>query len=87
MGKFFPGERISSIHGKPQKMVWQGLDVVVIPMYHPAAALYRGNLRPVLLADFQKILKVLALITQGSPVNEEEDQKEAVSHQKQAALF
>ncbi|HBE89714.1 MAG TPA: uracil-DNA glycosylase [Candidatus Andersenbacteria bacterium] len=75
---------ISKIHGQAKR---NKKGQVVIPMYHPAAALYRGNLRPVLLADFQKILKVLALITQGSPVNEEEDQKEAVSHQKQAALF
>jgi DNA polymerase len=75
---------ISNIHGQPKR---NAKGQVIIPMYHPAAALYRGNLRPVLVADFQKILKVLALITQGSPVNEEEDQKEAVSQQKQAALF
>src|SRR3990167_1070493 len=76
---------ISKIHGQAKR---NKKGQVVIPMYHPAAALYRGNLRPVLLADFQKILKVLALITQGSPVNkEEEDQKEVASQQKQTALF
>lgn len=79
------GLSITNVHGQPKR---NAKGQVIMPMYHPAAALYRGNLRPVLLADFQKILKVLALITQGSPVNkEEEEQKEAVPQQKQAALF
>ena len=31
-------------------------------LYHPAAALYQGSLREVLLADFKKIPKVLKAI-------------------------
>lgn len=53
-----PGFSISKIHGQPKRRNGK----VVMPMYHPAAALYSGNLRSVLLADFQKIPKVLALI-------------------------
>ena len=76
---------ISKIHGQPKR---NKKDQVVIPMYHPAAALYRGNLRPVLLADFQNIPKVLNLLEHGNPINkEEEEQKEILSPQKQAALF
>ena len=76
---------ISKIHGQPKR---NKKDQVVIPMYHPAAALYRGNLRPVLLTDFQNIPKVLKLLKQGNPINkEEESQKEILSQQKQAALF
>ncbi len=79
------GMSITKIHGQPKR---NAKGQVIMPMYHPAAALYRGDLRPVLLADFKKIPKVLKLIDQGSPVNkEEEDQKEAIFQQKQAALF
>ncbi len=53
-----PGFSISKIHGQPKRRNGR----VVMPMYHPAAALYSGNLRPVLLADFQKIPKVIELI-------------------------
>ncbi len=60
-----PGFSISKIHGQPQIVTRASLPAgrqVVMPMYHPAAALYSGKLRPVLLADFQKIPKLLAQI-------------------------
>ncbi len=44
----------TKIHGKPIK---RG-DRTILPLYHPAAALYDGSLRDVLLQDF-KILKDL----------------------------
>lgn len=49
------GFSISKIHGQPKRR--QGL--VILPMYHPAAALYRGDLLPVLQTDFKKIPKLL----------------------------
>mgnify|MGYP002623552031 CR=1 FL=1 len=58
---------ISNIHGQPKRNA-QGQ--VIIPMYHPAAALYRGNLRPVLHEDFARILKVLKLVEEGEAVTE-----------------
>ncbi|MDO8639096.1 MAG: uracil-DNA glycosylase [Candidatus Daviesbacteria bacterium] len=59
MGKFFPGERISGIHGKPKKMLWQGLDLVIIPMYHPAAALRNGNMMKAFKEDFKIIPQIM----------------------------
>lgn len=56
-----PGLSISAIHGQPKRRA----DRVVMPIHHPAAALYRGDLRAVLAADFQKIPKVLTLLRQG----------------------
>lgn len=53
-----PDFSISKIHGQPNRRNGR----LVMPMYHPAAALYSGKLRPVLLADFQKIPKLLAQI-------------------------
>jgi uracil-DNA glycosylase family 4 len=63
-----PGLSITKVHGQPKRRNNQ----VVIPMYHPAAALYRGDLRPVLAADFQKIPKVLQLIKAGKDTTKEE---------------
>ncbi|MBI4039744.1 uracil-DNA glycosylase [Candidatus Daviesbacteria bacterium] len=60
MGKFFPGEKISQIHGQPRKIKWQGMDLVVIPMYHPAAALRSNALMEALKKDFQIIPEVLS---------------------------
>lgn len=51
MGKFLPNARISEIHGKP---VWVR-DRLIVPMYHPAAALHQPSLKPVLITDFKAL--------------------------------
>ena len=56
MARWFPGERISQIHG--QSRVFDG--VAVVPMYHPAAALRDGSLRAVMRQDFAQIPTLLA---------------------------
>lgn len=55
MARWFPGERISDIHGRERQFdgLW------VIPMYHPAAALRNGSLRDVMKADFARIPTLL----------------------------
>ncbi len=55
MGKFLPGEKISGIHGKRFDVKWHNRDIVVVPMYHPAAALRNGNVMNQLKNDFLKI--------------------------------
>jgi uracil-DNA glycosylase len=57
MGKFFVGESISRIHGRPRKTA-DGL--VVFPVYHPAAALHQPALRDALVADFAALALFLA---------------------------
>ena len=57
MGKFFPGESISRIHGKPRKTA-DGL--LLFPVYHPAAALHQPALRSALHADFAALALFLA---------------------------
>jgi uracil-DNA glycosylase len=64
-----PGLVISKIHGQPKR---NAKGQVVMPMYHPAAALYSGNLRPALFADFAKIPKVLEMVKKGKAVNKED---------------
>jgi DNA polymerase len=55
MAKFFPGQSISKIHGKPRR---EG-NVIYYPMYHPAAALHRQDLMDTVRED---MLKIPALI-------------------------
>ena len=57
MAKFFPGASISRIHGQPKRAG----GVIYFPMYHPAAALHRGDLVATVKAD---MLKLPALVEQ-----------------------
>lgn len=59
LNKFLPGKKISEVHGKVQKIDWQEKRITIIPLYHPAAVLYRRNLKSVLEKDFQEIKKHL----------------------------
>ena len=52
---FLPLESISRIHGQIKKISWQGLDVNLIPLYHPSAGLRNGEMLRALETDFQKI--------------------------------
>ncbi len=59
MAKFLPDEKISQIHGQARFVDWQGKKLIVLPMYHPAAALRRGEIMHQLKEDFQKISLLL----------------------------
>ena len=48
--RILPGAKISKIHGEPQYKN----DRIIMPMYHPAAALYRQRYRTILIQDFLK---------------------------------
>lgn len=59
MGLFLPPEmKISQVHGQPKKV----RDRVILPLYHPAAALYNGGMRTTLMYDFKKIPLVVKKI-------------------------
>jgi DNA polymerase len=51
MGYFINNGKISSIHGRS---FWSG-GRLVVPMYHPAAALHQPSLRDVVKEDFSKL--------------------------------
>lgn len=56
---FIPEARISEVHGQAiQKTITLGNNSyqwLIVPLYHPAAALYNGSLRQTLLEDFLSI--------------------------------
>ncbi len=51
MARWFPNEKVSKIHGSARRFG----DLVVVPMYHPAAALHQQSLRRVIEEDFKKL--------------------------------
>lgn len=56
MARWFPGEKISRIHGKPRWFDGR----MIIPMMHPAAALHQPQYRALIEADFQRLPEFLA---------------------------
>jgi len=89
MERFLPNQKISQIHGTAVRREISGIGKQVFyALYHPAAALYQGSLREVLLSDFKKIPKVLKAIEKESTtqVNKVEAKVES-EEKKQAALF
>ena len=70
LARYFPGESIGKIHGRPRKVG----EIICFPMYHPAAALHQGSLRKMIEADMQKIPVLLEQLDQ---VAEEKTQPQA----------
>lgn len=66
MARFFPNTRISAIHGKAQRIG----NRLVVPMYHPAAALHQPSLRKTIQADFARLPELIG--REGAPVRAEE---------------
>lgn len=63
MNDFFPSEKISDIHGKLLIKKFNHINTKhFLPLYHPAAALYNGDMRETLMEDFKKIPKILEKI-------------------------
>lgn len=56
MARFLPNAKISEVHGQSAWVRGR----LIVPMYHPAAALHQPSLRPALEKDFKKIPEYLA---------------------------
>ena len=70
MARYFPLQRISAIHGQGQ---WVN-DRMVVPMFHPAAALHQPGLRTAIEQDFARLPAYLEQVRQRQepvPVPEE----------------
>ena len=55
---FFPDLVISRDHGQARTVQQGGSEFLVIPLYHPAAALYNGSMRQTLIDDFLQAKKL-----------------------------
>jgi uracil-DNA glycosylase len=52
---FLPDVQISKVHGQP--LTWEGY--TLLPLYHPAAALYNGKMRQTLIDDFAAVASII----------------------------
>jgi DNA polymerase len=82
MGRFLPNAKISEVHG--QAMHIRGR--LLVAMYHPAAALHQGSLKPVLARDFALLPELIAKSGVTSTVTEASSPPEK-SEPKQLSLF
>ncbi|OYX37174.1 uracil-DNA glycosylase [Candidatus Saccharibacteria bacterium 32-50-10] len=55
---FLPDLRISRDHGRLHTVRYHQHEYLLIPLYHPAAALYNGSMRQVLVDDFLRAAEV-----------------------------
>lgn len=55
---FIPDLHISRDHGYARKVRYREHEFLVIPLYHPAAALYNGGMRQTLIDDFVAAAKL-----------------------------
>jgi len=59
MNYFIPNAYISTVHGKLKEIIWEGVNLFVFPIYHPAAALRNGQMMTALKEDFKRIPEVI----------------------------
>jgi DNA polymerase len=62
MGKFLPNAKISEVHGQIKNIKWNKHDMIMVPMYHPAAALRREDIRLEFEKDFIKLKEIIEKI-------------------------
>ncbi len=62
MEYFLPDYKIGQIHGQPKRITFGDRKIVLMPLFHPAAALYNGGLRQTLIDDFLKVPEVIRQI-------------------------
>lgn len=77
LNKFLPGEYISKVHGQARFVDFAGKRLIVIPMYHPAAALRNGGVMLQLQEDFKKIKKFL--VVEEEAIEKKEDKEKQLS--------
>ena len=62
MEYFLPDMKISQIHGQAKRIQFGDHKLVIVPLYHPAAALYNGSMRQTLIDDFLTVPEIIKKI-------------------------
>jgi uracil-DNA glycosylase family 4 len=84
MQRYFPGESISRIHGRPRRVG----SVYYFPMFHPAAALRNPAWRQEMSKDIQRIPQLLAeLDTAAAPSEPKPPDDDPDDNFEQLSLF
>ena len=84
MAKFLPNAKISQVHGQPVRVKGR----LIVPMYHPAAALHQPSLRSTVEGDFNRLPELIAEAGE-APEYQEQDSDDNNSNEepKQLSLF
>lgn len=82
MARFIPNAKISNVHGQAVQMRGR----LIVPMYHPAAALHQGSLRPVIERDFAQLPGLIAKAAEALRVEVEQENNNKVDP-KQLSFF
>lgn len=70
MARYFPNAKISVIHGQAKNVNGR----LIVPMYHPAAALHQPSLRSVVEDDFARLPELISAgASQSAPAEDGED--------------
>jgi DNA polymerase len=77
MAKFLPGVTITQMHGKPEKVKFNESEVLVVPMYHPAAGLRNGEIKRRTVEDFERLPSILAEYESAQNEKQKEEKKKA----------
>ncbi len=86
MARFLPTAKISEVHGRSFRLN----DRLIVPMFHPAAALHQPSLRPLVEQDFSRLPQLISQpLSAAAPAPDSTEQKslEQKSEPKQLNLF
>ena len=82
MARFLPNAKISDVHGQAMRVRGR----LIVPMYHPAAALHQGSLKPVIERDFALLPELISRAGEAPEVQESQPAEEK-AQPKQLSLF
>jgi len=82
MARFLPNAKISEVHGQAMRIRGR----LIVPMYHPAAALHQGSLKPVIERDFALLPELITRAGEAPEVPESKPPEEK-TQPKQLSLF
>ncbi len=82
MARYIPNAKISEIHGQPIRI----RGTLIMPFYHPAAALHRPSLRSVVEEDFLKLTEIIQNVEK-APVQPVDSLREDDNQAEQLSLF
>ena len=83
MGRFLPNAKISEVHGRSFQIKGR----LVVPMFHPAAALHQPSLKPSVERDFAALPEIIASAAAAAPQPEEPQVEKKKEEPKQLSLF
>ena len=82
MARFLPNAKISDVHGQPYKIKGR----LVVPMFHPAAALHQPSLKISVERDFAHLPELISKAAEATVIKEEKP-PDSKSEPTQLSLF